>query len=85
MGARVPVPSGLRIQTIRTLLQDYDLTILGEYLEFGFPLNIDYSLFTFNTEVANHKSALFRDHGVDKYFKIEVVNFPLQKHMFLHL
>ena len=41
-------------------------------MEFGFPLNIDYKLFRFNTEIKNHESALRSVAGVDKYFMEEV-------------
>ena len=39
-GARIQVPSGLNIPELRYLLKNYDLKILGEYLQFGFPLNV---------------------------------------------
>ena len=71
-GARIQVPSGLNIPEWRYLLKNYDLKILGEYLQFGFPLNVDYDVFQFNEEVENHASALQRPEGVDKYFNVEV-------------
>ena len=39
-----------------------------EYLEFCFPLNIDYKLFQFAFEVENHASANRNKAQVDKYF-----------------
>ena len=71
-GVRIQVPSGLNISEWRYLLEDYDLKVLGEYLQFGFPLNVDYDVFQFNVKVDNHASALQRPDGVDKYFKTEV-------------
>ena len=70
-GARIPVPSGLNIRAWRKLLENYDLPIIAEYLEFGFPVNIDSSIFTGSKEVKNHASAMMRSAGVDKYFKTE--------------
>ena len=45
---------------------------LSEYLEFGFPLGVDYSLFKFKEFDKNHLSALQKPDGVNKYFKVEV-------------
>ena len=70
--ARIAVPSGLNICNWRRFLCDYDIPILCEYLEFGFPLNIDYKIFCFNTVVRNHESALRSIAGDDKYFAEEV-------------
>ena len=46
-GARIPVPSGLNIKAWRHILRDYDIVNLVKYLEFRFPLGVDYSLFQF--------------------------------------
>ena len=73
-GARIQVPSGLNIPEWRYLLKNYDLKILGEYLQFGFPLNVDYDVFQFNEEVENHASALQRSEGVNKYFNVGLEN-----------
>ena len=62
----------MNIPQTRILLKDYDLKVLGEYLQFGFPLNVDYDIFQFNIKVDHHASALHRPEGVDKYFKTEV-------------
>ena len=70
--ARIAVPSGLNIRNWRRFLCDYDIPILCENLEFGFPLNIYYKIFCFNAEVKNHESALRSVAGVDKYFIEEV-------------
>ena len=43
-----------------------------EYLQFGFPVNLDYNLFTYVEEAVNHPSALEKKEGVDKYFQEEL-------------
>ena len=70
-GARIPVPSDLNIRAWRRLLENYDLPIIAEYLEFGFPVNIDWNIFTGNKQIKNHSSAFMRATGVDKYFETE--------------
>ena len=45
---------------------------LCDYLEFEFPLNIDYELFQFNENVTNHPSARRAIVWVDEYFAAEV-------------
>ena len=73
-GARIPVLLGLNIKAWRQLLHDYDIVNLTEYLEFGFPLGVDYSLFKFKEfDNKNHLSALQKPDGVNKYFKVEIV------------
>ena len=69
--ARIAVPSGLQVPAWRQLIKDYDLKILAEYVEFGFPLGVDYQIFQFSSFTKNHASALLRPQGVDKYFKVE--------------
>ena len=71
-GAQIPVPSGLNIKAWRHILRDYDIVNLVEYLEFGFPLGVDYSLFQFKKFDKNHLSAIQKPEGVNKYFKVEV-------------
>ena len=71
-GARIPVPSGLNIRAWRRLLENYNLPIIADYLEFGFPVNVDWSIFLGNKEVKNHTSALMKTTGVDKYLETEI-------------
>ena len=71
-GARIPVFSGLNIKAWRQVLCNYDIPNLVEYLEFGFPLGVDYSIFNFKNFDKNHLSAIQRPEGVAKYFEIEV-------------
>ena len=70
--ARIPVPSSLNFPMWRYILKDYDLPIIGDYLQFGFPVSIDFKIFQCNTNVVNHSSALQKKQGVDKYFTTEV-------------
>ena len=68
----IPVLSGLNVKAWRQVLQGYDIVNLSEYLEFGFPLGVDYSLFEFKIFDKNHLSTLQKPEGVNKYFKVEV-------------
>ena len=70
---RLTVPSGLNIFNWRRYLEHYNLKILCEYLEFGFPLCVDEKILKYNLEVTNHASALCNPTGVDKYFTEEVL------------
>ena len=72
MKACVTVPSGLCIDKWHMYLQHYDLKIVCEYLQFGFPVNVDYNLFTYVEEVVYHPSAIAKMEGVDKYFQDEL-------------
>ena len=71
-GARIPVPSGLIIPAWREVLQNYEVPVLIQYLQFGFPMGVDYSIFKFQKFAENHKSACQRSEGVSRYFKTEV-------------
>ena len=70
--ARLVVPSGLKVTNWRRYLQYYDIKVLCDYLEFGFPLKVDRQIFQFNTNVSNHSSARFSTEGVDRYFTEEI-------------
>ena len=69
---RITVPSGLNICNWHRYLKSYDIPVLCEYLQFDFPLNIDYNSFSFNSVVENHPSALRHPVAVDSYFSEEV-------------
>ena len=71
-GARIPVASGLKIDMWRYILKDYDLQIIADYLQYGFPLNVDHENFTYNENITNHTSATRNSKGVNKYFNTEV-------------
>ena len=94
LGAQIRVSSGLNTGSWKHILKNYDLKILGQYLEYGFPLNLDYNLFQYNETVDNHKSALQNPNGVVKYFATEVQKEamagpfdikPFTKHIFRRL
>ena len=51
LGAQIKVPSSLNISSWRYILKNYDLKILGQYLEYGFPLNLDYKIFQYNANI----------------------------------
>ena len=70
--ACITVPSGLCIDKWRMYLEHYDLKIICEYLQFGFPLNMDYQLFKFSEDTVNHASVIQKSDGVDKYFEDEL-------------
>ena len=70
--ARIPVPSGLNIPAWWQVLQNYDIPKLFQYLQFGFPLGVDYSLFEFKSFTKNHSSAVKNPMAVEKYFNTEV-------------
>ena len=72
LGAQIKVPSGLNIKSWKYILKNDNLKILGQYLEYGFPLNLHYNLFQYYETVDNHKSALQNPNGVAKYFATEV-------------
>ena len=71
-GARIPVPSGLNIPAWWQVLKNYDISKLFQYLQFGFPLGVDYSLFEFKSFTKNHSSAVKNPMAVEKYFNTEV-------------
>ena len=56
-GARVRVVSQLNIKQWRSLLGNYKYSRVTDYLEFGFPLSLDYDVFQYNDQVNNHSSA----------------------------
>ena len=68
MQCRLPVPSELNIFNWRRLLKNYSYSILCEYLEFGFPLNIDYNKLVFQSNTNNHNSAMNNRKAVTEYF-----------------
>ena len=57
-GARIPLVSDLKVQNCRYLMKNYDYKVLAEYIQFGFPLAIDYAKFCYNDNVSNHFSAM---------------------------
>ena len=70
--ARLVVLSGLNVNNWRRYLKHYNIRVLCDYLEFGFPVKVDREIFRFNTKIDNHSSARFSSEGVDKYFNEEI-------------
>ena len=66
------MPSGLNIPAWRVVLQGYDIPVLIQYLQFSFPMGVDYDIFQCQKFVDNHQSACQRSEGVSKYFKMEL-------------
>ena len=62
------MPSGLIIPAWQVVLQDYDIPVLIQYLQFGFPMGVDYDIFQFKKFAKNHRSACQRPEGVSNYF-----------------
>ena len=52
-------------------MRDYPHQILCEYLEFGFPLNIDCQEFSFQNNITNHSSAIRNKKAIVDYFPEE--------------
>ena len=71
-GARILVISGLKLQMWRYILKDYDRQVIGDYLQYGFPLNVDGINFKYNQNVVNHASSLRNPNGVIEYFNTEI-------------
>ena len=60
---RLVVPSGLNVKNWRRYLEHYDIIVLCDYVEFGFPLKVDREIFQFNTKIDNHSSARLSSEG----------------------
>ena len=83
---RLPVPSELNILNWRIFLKNYSYSILCEYLEFGFSLNIDYNKLIFQNNANNHNSAINNSKAVTGYFTEETKHLamagPFDSHPF---
>ena len=62
------VPSGLNVKNWCRYLEHYDIRVLCDYVEFGFPLKVDREIFRFNTKIDNHSSARFSSEGGRQIF-----------------
>ena len=71
-GARIKVRSGLNVKQFRHLLQNYNFSRVIDYVEFGFPLALDYTNFTYIEDTANHKSAIQYPKAVTSYLETEI-------------
>ena len=72
LGARVRVVSQLNLRQWRHLLKDYKFSRVCDYVEFGFPLTLNYKEFTYNTEVSNHPSATHFPRAVEDYLQTDI-------------
>ena len=70
-GARVRVISQLNTRQWRMLLKDYKYNRVADYIEFGFPLSLDYDMFQYNNQIENHASALKFPTHVSEYLQTE--------------
>ena len=70
-GARVKVISQLNVKQFRHLLSDYKFNVIVDYVEFGFPLSMDYDNFSHIQETRNHKSATMFPQAVQTYINTE--------------
>ena len=71
-GARIKTVSSLNVKQFRHLLQDYKFSRVIDYVEFGFPLDLDYHNFTYIGNTDNHKSATLYPASVTKYLESEI-------------
>ena len=71
-GARIKVPTDLKIDNWRALCANFEDQLILEYLEYGFPLCIDKQTLNYNTDVHNHPSATQFPSDIDAYFEKEV-------------
>ena len=71
-GARIKVPTDLKINNWRTLCANFEDQLLLEYLEYGFPLCINKQALTYNVNVDNHPSASAFPRDIEAYFRKEV-------------
>ena len=69
--ARVRVISQLNTRQWRVLLKDYKFNRVADYIEFGFPLSLDYDVFQYNNQIENHASALNFPTHVSEYLQTE--------------
>ena len=72
LGARVQVVSNLNISLWRSLLAQYKYSRVVDYLQFGFPIGLDYDNFTYNQQADNHASANSFPEAVDEYIQTEI-------------
>ena len=71
LSARLRVPSGLRIDNWRARLQDYHDKIVCDFIEFGWPIGYEKSVFPSRTS-RNHRGALDYPLAIQQYLKDEL-------------
>ena len=70
-GARIRVPSGLKVRAWRNYLVDYADKGIVDYIEFGWPINCSRAAIMEPTLV-NHPSATSHQQHVDHYIEVEL-------------
>ena len=87
LGAQVQVVSQLNIPLWKLLLANYKYSRVVDYLQFGFPVGLDYE--NFNQQVDNHASANKFPEAVDAYIAVELKHKalvgPLQSNPFTQM
>ena len=73
VGARIPVPSGLRISSWRYFLDDYHDDKLADYLQYGWPINFAEGTILQST-LDNHPSASQHGEHLDHYIQTELAH-----------
>ena len=53
-------------------MSDYKFSRVIDYVEYGFPLTLDYENFNYNIDIVNHKSALEYPIAVEEYLNTEI-------------
>ena len=70
-GARIPLPSGLHIESWRTMLRGYNDFGIVQYLEYGWPIGIDREA-ALLSEFKNHASARAFPADIEHYIVTEL-------------
>ena len=71
-GVTIEVNISLNRDVWHYILKEYHGPQLFDYLCFGFPLNVNYGTFWYNSEIANHASATNFPQDVDIYIQTEL-------------
>ena len=73
LGARFPVPSSLNLPLWRSKLRDYDDYAVCDFLEFGWPVGLNYASSLSTDQFSrNHKGATDFPSTVDSYLSLEL-------------
>ena len=73
LGARLPVPSSLNLPLWRSKLRDYDDYAVCDFLEFGWPVGLNYASSLSTDQFSrNHKGATDFPSAVDSYLSLEL-------------
>ena len=70
-GAKIEVPSKLKINKWRACLTDYDDKVICDFLQYGWPINYT-SIHEPDIPIRNHSSSLQHRTAVDDYLSTEL-------------